>query len=91
MNRCKCGSYALNDAPETGLCDVCNQKAKVAALTAERDALREKVARMMEWAKALNPESKCWCCEFNGNEEYKCESCTWDSNWQPPAAWGVGE
>ena len=48
MDRCKCGSYALNDAPESGLCDVCYQKARVAALEAERDALRERCEKL-EW------------------------------------------
>ncbi len=29
MNQCKCGSYALNIAPKSDLCDVCYYKDKL--------------------------------------------------------------
>lgn len=48
--KCKnCWSHALNDAPETGLCDVCNQKSKVDHLRAVNAELLDALEYLYNW------------------------------------------
>ena len=59
MNRCKCGSYAVNDDPERMLCDKCWRDATIERL---RAALW-KIANYDEWpygdyTKAYGPIPK---------------------------------
>lgn len=46
MNKCKCGSYAINTDPDGALCDVCVVKA-------ERDALQVKYLELAQDHGAL--------------------------------------
>ena len=39
MERCNCGSYALNISPESGLCDVCHFKHRAEKAEAEVERL----------------------------------------------------
>jgi hypothetical protein len=48
--RCSCGSYALNIAPESGLCDVCYWRTKYEGA---RDALEKKDRQLAEIIESI--------------------------------------
>ena len=82
-----CGDTTETDAWIPDACPFCS----VIALKAERDALREQVERMVEWARG-----RCECCEHwaderdeYGNPTHYCLIYKKGCNWQPPAEWGV--
>lgn len=43
LNKCKCGSYAINKDPSRVLCDVCLQAARADEAESARDTLRRRV------------------------------------------------
>jgi len=47
MKTCKCGSYALNIAPKSGLCDVCYWREKYESLKQSHAELLENIKYLL--------------------------------------------